>query len=185
MRKMKPERSLRCSGWTKPIAVFCALLVLSPNPVQCAPTQALEIIVLQGENATHLVNYHRHEQLVVLARVDGRPAKGVTVTFELPDSGPGGDFAVPKNKLLRVTTNKNGRATAKGFIPNKELGSYVVRVTAEHQGQIGKAEVRQQNVWSKAAADDSRKFRNQLIWLGAAVGGALVTVILLAKRSWN
>jgi hypothetical protein len=160
-------------------------LLISPQPVQGSQNQGLEIVVLQGENATHLVNYHRQEQLVVLARLNGQPAKGVAINFELPGSGPGGDFTTPRTKTLRVMTGKNGRATAKGFIPNKEVGSYVVRVTAEHQGQIAKVEVPQQNAFSKTAAADNRKFRNNIIFGGAVIGGVLVVTAILATRAWN
>jgi hypothetical protein len=41
----------------------------------------------------------------------------------------------------------NGRAVGKGFVANKELGDYLIRVTASCRGEATEAELRQTNAW--------------------------------------
>ncbi len=172
------------------LALSCALMMLNAQlSLAYGPQQAqtsnpeLEIIVIQGDQATHLINYSRQEALVVQARVGGVPAKGVNVTFSLPDKGPGGYFGTSSVKTLRVTTDKRGRAMARGFVPNREAGDYTVRITAEHEGRRVDAETQQHNAVSPTAKRENRK---QLIAVVVAVGvllGLIIPVAILNKGS--
>ena len=176
------------------IAVFCAALMAYPAsaaPAGEAAAKELEIVALQGDNATHLVNYHRHEHPVVLVRAGGLPVKGAAVTFELPATGPSGIFAVPEAgaprdmKVFHTRTDKRGRAAARGFEPNKEVGEYVIRVAATHNDQVAKLELKQRNIWSKTAQADSRKLRNTFLFGAVIIAAVLVVVVVVANRSWN
>lgn len=172
------------------LALSCALLTMNAQQILAhAPQQAqnsnpeLEIVVIQGDQATHLINYSRQEQIIVQARLGGVPAKDVNVTFSLPDKGPGGYFGTSSVKTLRVKTDKRGRASARGFVPNREVGDYTVRITAEHEGRRVEAETQQYNAISPTAKRENRK---QLIAVVVAVGvllGALIPVAILNRGS--
>lgn len=133
-----------------------------------------------GDQATHLVNYSRQEPLTILARIGGQPVKGVNVKIALPESGPGGYFGESRSRTQNLTTNKNGRASIRGFVPNKELGPYIVRVTAHYNGQTATIDVPQRNEWSKTAEAGNRQLRNEIIF-AAALGTGLIVILLWAS----
>jgi hypothetical protein len=148
--------------------------------------KGLQIVVLQGDGATHLVNHHAQEYPVVSVRKDGQPVRGAAVTFQLPESGPSGSFFQTENygsagktsKSIQMTTNKAGRAEAKSFTPNKELGAYAMQVTASFEGQTAKTELKQTNAWSEAVRVASRKQRNNLM-IGLVVLAAIIIALAM------
>lgn len=175
------------------LASLCAALLLShPGEASQSAREGpeIEIVALRGDNSVHLVNYHRHEQPAVLVRIGGLPVKDVPVTFQLPESGPGGSFLVPdgqgtrKLKSIQVRTDARGRAEAKGFEPNKELGAYLIQVTAEQGGSTAKLEMKQNNIFSATARDESRKRRNNAIFYMSIAAGVIIFVaVALVKAS--
>jgi len=135
----------------------------------------------------------RHEYPAVMVRSVGKPVKGARVTFQLPESGPGGyferqepgQFSLARRTRVQVETRKNGRAEAKGFVPNKELGQYVLRVTAEYGGQTASVDLKQTNEWSQSAQKEARKERNMALIWAATVAAVVVAVTLAVWRAGN
>jgi hypothetical protein len=192
LRRGPIQKSLITAAIRRFVAVLCVGLLspqpLFPKPSQ-TPDQRLEIVALKGDNATHLVNYHRQESPVVVARVGGVPTKGVRVKFQLPESGPGGSFLVSdqsgshKAQTIELTTDKRGRADAKNFWPNKELGEYAIQVVATHGDQTAKSELKQKNVWSETAQKENRNYRTKVIIWSAVAAGVIVAIGILVVYS--
>ncbi len=141
------------------VAVCVWLLVYQPLPSWAwqSDSPGLEIVVLRGDGATHLIRSGRFEESLVEVRLDGRPVKGARVGFQLPESGPGGFFdssgqvGAQHRTTWGVTTGENGRAVGEGFVANKEPGNYVIRVGATYDGRSAEAELRQTNAWFDSA----------------------------------
>jgi len=181
--------------WRSALSLFCAFLILAPQPARAFPSaqpatpqpqdQPLEIIAVQGDQATHLVNYSRQEPVTILARIGGQPVKGVNVRIALPESGPGGYFGESRTRTQNLTTNRNGRASTRGFVPNKELGPYIVRVMAHYNGQTATIDVPQRNEWSQRAEADNRRFRNSLLLAAVPVAAVVILVLVFRDRLYN
>ena len=63
----------------------------------------------------------------------GRPVAGVAVSFQLPESGPSGEF-MSGSRTEIATTRDDGRAAAWGMRWNKAAGTVAVRITAAKEG---------------------------------------------------
>jgi hypothetical protein len=86
------------------LTTLCVLLVANLPLCPQAPgvaDQEIKIAILQGDGATHLVNYSRFETPAVRVTAGGRPLSGVQVTFQLPDSGPSGSFQGDNGRRTR------------------------------------------------------------------------------------
>jgi hypothetical protein len=110
--------------------------------------------------------------------------KGAQVTFHLPDSGPGGTFG-KERRTLAVETNKAGRAEGKGFRPNRELGGFTARVTAEHNGMTAETQFRQINAMSESAEASKKSGRSMLAVYVLLVGVSAVVAAIAAARQVN
>jgi hypothetical protein len=167
----------------KMLTTLCILLVANLPLYPQAPgvaDQDLKIAILQGDGATHFVNYSHFETPAVRVTAGGRPLSGVQVTFQLPDSGPSGSFQGENGRRTRIltrTTNKEGKAEAKSFSPNQELGAYTLKVTAVQGNQSANAEVRQANAFSPAAAKQRKA--SKVVWITVAVLGAVLVVFVV------
>ena len=64
----------------------------------------------------------------------GRPVDGASVTFRLPEEGPGGVFAKGMRTEV-VTTGPDGSALVQGVVWNRLPGAFQIRITAI-KGQI-------------------------------------------------
>jgi hypothetical protein len=109
--------------------IYAALVIGTPAGYARQNMQSeLEIIVIQGDGATHVVNSSLRERPIVEVRRNGQPVKGATVKFEAPESGPGCTFrrdAYPRPRHLKtitMLTGRKGHAKAGGFLPNDQLG---------------------------------------------------------------
>jgi hypothetical protein len=169
----------------KMLTTLCILLVanlpLYPQASGVAD-QEFKIAILQGDGATHFVNYSRPEIPAVRVTAGGRPLNGVQVTFQLPDSGPSGSFQGENGRrtlILARDTDKNGRAEAKSFSPNQELGAYTLSVTAVQGNRSASVEVRQTNAFSPSAAKQRKASKVVWITVAAVVGVAVVAIVLV------
>ena len=106
----------------------------------------LRVTVIEGDG--QLVNIKRRinpEPVVEVRDANGNPVQGATVTFLLPNDGPGGTFANGTNTRT-VTSDHQGRAAASGIHPNDKLGRFEIRVLASYHGQTGTAVIEQTNI---------------------------------------
>jgi hypothetical protein len=158
----------------------------------------LHIVVVQGDGAVNNVKQRVAREMIVQVQDDNnRPVAGAAVVFILPRSGPGGTFA-HGSKVLNITTDAGGRATAPAFQPNKTIGSFQIQVTAAFQGQTGATTISGANALGGAASAGAAAGGNAAggataagggisgATIGLIVGGvaaATAAAIVIAKRS--
>jgi len=142
---------------------LCCQLALG----QQAPA-GFTINVLQGNGAVNFVNQKPVQVPVVRVQdSSGRALAGARVSFQAPDSGPGGTFKGAR--IYAAVTGPDGTARAAGFTPNGEPGQYMVNVVAEYDGQTAQGQVTQTNVAPPAAQP-----RHHRLALKIAIGCAAV-----------
>lgn len=90
----------------------------------------VQLRVLDGEAAVHTTTSRATRGITVQVTDEtGKPVDGATVSFRLPEQGPGGTF----NGGLKtevVSTRADGKATVFGMQWNKIPGPFEVRITA-------------------------------------------------------
>lgn len=75
--------------------------------------------------------------LVEVTDETGRPVAGATLSFHLPEDGPGGTFANGLRTEVAVTDG-NGRASLRGVTLNRQPGRFTVRIIAvKEQARAG------------------------------------------------
>ena len=97
---------------------------------------ALRVLLVEGQGAINIINKKTERRFTV--RVEEKfavPAKGIPVTFALPDSGPSGSFDKKGARSVTVTTDDEGYAVVRGYRPNKIAGQYTIRVSASMPGR--------------------------------------------------
>jgi len=142
-----------------------------------AQTAAIRIVVQEGQGAiNNIQQHHAKEPVIQVLHEDNEPVVGASVSFQLPDSGPGGTFN-DNAKILTVQTDDKGQAVAHGLKPNDIAGRFQIRVTASYHGQTASAVVAQINAEPAAAKSGNGKmFLILAIVGGAAAAGAAVAL---------
>ncbi len=116
-----------------------------PVPARELPAPKLDIVILDGEGAVHNSRERPAREPVIEVRDENsRPVPGVTVTFSLPESGPGGTFA-NDTRFLTVMTDEKGQAAARTLRPNDVAGKFEIQVMAGNQRATASATITQAN----------------------------------------
>ena len=156
------------------VVLFCAMSVHS-IPMRAQTAGKIHIVIVEGEGAINNVRQRvAREPIVQVEDENRKPVAGAAVTFLLPNQGAGATFA-DGARSLTITTDAQGRATARGLRPNSVNGKYEIRVNASHEGQTDSAVISQTNAVSAAAATGiSLKLITILAIAGAAVAAGAV-----------
>jgi hypothetical protein len=126
------------------LAAFVLVFVL-PATVLAQETSALKLTVISGTGAVNDLRTNTTVPTVVELRDDrDQPVLRGAVTFMLPEAGPGGRFTDGSRSLF-VLTDRQGRATLTGFIPNQVEGPFQIAVEATASGNSARAMIRQYN----------------------------------------
>lgn len=165
-------------------AFLVCLLLTNLLEAQEAP---LRVLILNGQDEIHNVNRKLQTEPVVEVQNEKRePVQGAAVVFTLPSQGAGGTFENGTNTLTE-TTDRQGRATARGIRLNKQLGPISIRVTASSQGHTANATINQTNVSGTPASGGTLGVSTRAwVLLGVCVlgiAGAVVTVHNLRSGS--
>jgi hypothetical protein len=152
------------------------LLVLPPARAQDEQS-GLRILIIEGEGVLNNVKLKTLKPVVVEIQADGKPAPGASVTFTLPNQGPGGTF-LNGSPTTTVNADGQGRATSSAIHPNGATGAMPIRVTVSYQGQTANTTVHQTNAngvsSSGSGISTGAKVAIVLVIVaGAAVGGVL------------
>jgi hypothetical protein len=131
--------------------------------------------VLQGEGAIHnLASRDFVEPVIRVTNAEGVPIPNASVSFVLPEAGPGATFR--GERFLVVSTAANGEATGVGLRPNKQAGSWEIRVSVSYQGAIERLTIPQINA---APATSTVTRSRRPLWLAGLLGaGAAAGVVL-------
>jgi len=152
-------------------AVLISCILASPAGAQDA---SIKIIVQEGQGAINNIPQHRAKEPVVqVQHEDGEPVAGATVTFLLPDTGPGGTFA-DGARMLNIQTDAKGQAVGRGLKPNATAGRFLIRVNVSYHGQTASTTIAQINAIPAGAAKsggNGKKFLIIALIGGAAAGG--------------
>lgn len=145
----------------------------------------LQLRVVDGEGLVYAVKSRATRGLAVLVTDEtGKPVEGAIVSFQLPDSGPGGTFANGTHTEI-VTTKADGLGSVWGMKWNATPGPFEIRITgSKDQARAG---IVSAQYLSEAGAQSAGKFRashgshRKLIWVSAVAAGAAAG--LIAARS--
>lgn len=158
----------------------CALVFLTLAAFAQAQESGLSITVIDGQDAVNNINQPgAHEPVIEVRNARQEPVAGAAVVFQMPSQGAGGTFANGTGTLT-VSTDRNGRAIARGMHLNHVEGKFEIRISASYQGQIASAIISQTNV---AGISTSARGPSRKIWVIVALaGGAAAAGVLAATR---
>lgn len=141
----------------------------------------LKLTTLVGADAINDVRGGRAETPVIEVRdANDLPVENATVTFELPASGPGGEFRNGA-KSFRTHTNLQGQAQAP-YTMNTELGEFAIQVTAEFGDRATQGTITQRHIDGSPEEfmrkRDKRWYKSWAFWtvVGGAAAGAAVAI---------
>jgi len=133
--------------------VLICVWINSPDLLVLArsQTQALRIVVLEGEDAVNIIRQNTAVKPIIEVRDSNNlPVSGATVQFTMPSTGAGGTFA-NGSRIFSITTDAAGRATT-SEVTLQGTGSFRIQVSATHQGQNATATITQTTYRSLEAA---------------------------------
>ncbi len=161
------------------VLVWCGALVsLAATAQRPASPASLKIDVLEGEGAINNIRLHRAKEPVVrVVDEKNQPVRGASVTFLLPDMGPGAEFPGDV-RALALLTDERGQAVARGLASNGIVGKFQIHVAASYQSQRATAVINQVNAEPGGAASGGPSKKILLLALigGAAAGGVAFAV---------
>ena len=154
------------------LLVFC-LLAASAD----AQGPPIKIVIQEGQGAINNIQQHRAKEPVVqVTHEDGEPVRQASVTFQLPETGPGGTFA-NGNKMLTVQADEKGVAVGRGLRPNQIAGRFQIHVTASFQGATASAVISEINAQPAATGGGGSKKLLIIALIGGAAAGGLAAAL--------
>ena len=168
------------------VSIVLVLLLAVPDAIRSAlaetPAPAgLNLVIVEGDGAINNVKQRTAREPVVQVEDENhRPIAGAAVLFTLPDGGPSGVFA-DGARTLKVMTDANGRAAAKGLRLNDVSGKFQIKVEASYQGTSTSATITQTNA-ALAAATTSGTIPGKFISIALAVGAAVAAVVVVTTQ---
>ncbi len=139
-----------------------------------ADPAALEIRVAEGDGLTYPIGSRATRGITIqITDEAGKAVDGVTVSFRLPDTGPGGTFS-NGSKTEILTTHADGRASVWGMKWNRQAGAFDVRITAT-KGQARAGTVCSQHLTEApgpVATKGGGSFNHKWLWIALAAAGA-------------
>jgi hypothetical protein len=152
------------------VAMMMAVLIVAAS----AQTPAVTIKVLEGNGAiNNIARRTAYPPVVQVLDSSNQPLAQVPVTFVVPAVGAGGRFG-DSGTVLNVVTDSEGKAAARGLVPNNVAGSFEIRVTAAYRGQTARVTITQTNAAPvKASSGNTRKLLVIGLIAGGAAGGLL------------
>jgi hypothetical protein len=108
-------------------------LVVALSCTATAQVAVLQIRVIEGEGAVQAPGSRSKRPLTVeVTDETGKPVEGATVSFHLPEEGPGGVFANGMRTEVAVT-DSHGHAGVHGLQLNRAPGRFQIRIVASKE----------------------------------------------------
>ena len=159
----------------------CHVAAAPDDPPGDAKT--LEIRVSEGDGLSYPIGSRATRGITLLILDDaGKPVDGATVSFRLPEMGPGGTFS-NGSKTEIVATHADGRASVWGMKWNRLAGAFDVSITAT-KGSARAGTVCSQHLTEAtgpAAVQGGSSFNHKWLWIGLAAAGAGAGIAVVAK----
>jgi hypothetical protein len=121
-------------------------MALPIQPVVFAqePAHKLTLVIVEGDGAINNIRQRTaREPIVQVEDENHRPVAGAAVLFLLPTHGAGGAFT-DGSHTLSVVTDAQGRAVARGIIPNGK-GQFQIQVKASFNNMTTTGTITQTN----------------------------------------
>jgi hypothetical protein len=139
----------------------------------------LRIVIVEGDGTINNIKQRVNVEPVIEVRdPDNKLVEGAAVVFFLPAQGPGGTFS-NGTRTLTTSTDRMGRAAARGIRPNNQTGRFDIRVTASYQGATASAAITQTNI-SGATPGGGGMGVGTKAWIILAICGGVVAGAVLA-----
>jgi hypothetical protein len=154
------------------LALLLSLLIFH-DPLRAADPPSLQISIQEGDGLAYPVGSRATRGITIqIADDQGKPVDGATVSFRLPEMGPGGTFS-NGSKTEILTTRADGRATVWGMQWNRMAGAFDVRITAT-KGQARAGTVCSQHLTeaSGPVAAHAGGPSHKWLWIALAAVGA-------------
>jgi hypothetical protein len=154
----------------------------APGYAQQPDPEKLAIAIIEGEGAINNIRSRNSRNITVQVNDEhSRPVAGAAVVFTLPSQGAGGVFDKGRNTST-VVADSEGRATVRGFRPNRIPGKMEIRVNASWQGRTARATITQFNMLVEGAADGRKSRAGRTALILAVVGAAAAGGAIAATR---
>ena len=162
----------------KPVARTLAAFLAAALAWGADAPSILTIRVAEGDGAAYPIGSRATRGVTVLVTDEtGRPVEGATVSFTLPDEGPGGVFSTGGRTEI-AATRADGRAAVWGMQWNRTAGPFEIRITAV-KGQARAGVVSSQSLSNSPEARDAAvgklpaaRGSHKLLWISLMVAGA-------------
>jgi hypothetical protein len=147
-------------------------------------TAILQIRVAEGEGVVHPAGSRNTLPLIVQVTDEtGKPVEHATVTFHLPDDGPGGTFQNGLHTDIS-TTDSTGHARIRTLQWNRVPGPFQIRIVAAIE-QVHAGIISFQYIDGPAIAQPTNPRHTLLQWkfiAGLAASGAAAGILLGHSR---
>jgi len=157
-----------------------------------AQVALLHIQVIEGEGAVNASGSHNARPLMVeVTDETGKPVEGASVSFHLPEDGPGGTFGNGLRTDVTVT-DVRGRANLHSIVLNGTPGRLAIRIVAsKEQARAGMvsfqyiAEPKSGAAPEKSSKHSPSFLHGPIKWviIAALAGGAAAAGAVLAGKS--
>jgi hypothetical protein len=115
------------------LILSAAALVGAVAHLAVAQVAVLHLQVIEGEGAVNAAGSHNTRPLTVeVTDETGRSVEGASVTFHLPEEGPGGTFGNGLRTDVTVT-DARGRANLHSMLLNRTPGRFAIRIVASKE----------------------------------------------------
>lgn len=160
------------------------IFLLMHDPLRAADAASLQIRVEEGDGLTYATGARATRGITVqITGESGDPIDGATVTFTLPESGPGGVFS-SGSRIETLTTHADGRTSVWGMRWNKQAGSFDVHITASkgqaHAGTLCTLRLTESAGGRSISSGGSS---HKWLWIALAVAGAAGAGVAVAAKS--
>lgn len=169
------------------LAAAFGVALSSPATGQVA---ILQIQVIEGDGAVHAPGSRSaHPLAVQVTDETGKPVPEASVSFHLPEAGPGGTFTNGLRTEIAVT-DARGRAALRGLQVNRVSGRFQVRIVASReQARAGTVSFQYIAEPGSGAASPNRPAqpkaeparRGRLAFVAAIAGGGALAGLLAAR----
>ncbi len=115
------------------LILFAAALFGVCVRLAVAQVAVLHIQVIEGEGAVNAAGSRNSRPLAVAVTDEtGKPVEGASVSFHLPEEGPGGSFGNGLRTDVTVT-DARGRASLHTMLLNRTAGRFAIRIVASKE----------------------------------------------------
>lgn len=149
-----------------------------------AQISILQIQVVEGEGVVHVPGVRGNRAMTVTVSDEtGKSVAGAAVSFQLPETGPGGTFTNGLRTDVAIT-DARGRASVRAFQANRVPGRFQIRIVAsKEQARAGTVSFQYVGELTNGAAAPLLKGHRKWIAIAAAVAAGTLSAAVVSRKS--